>query len=679
MSTHAPPSTAARLTLPRALWGLAAAVVAVHAAHTGLDVGGHGPTQFFSTWLPFGAFLLVAAACVTRALRVTEERGTWLAVGVGLFVYGCGMPYYNLVFGDSPPAQFPSFPDLLWLTLTPAGVTAIVLLVRAQARQVRFDLWLDGVIGGLALASIGATVLIHVVLQGTLAAPAANLTFVLCDLAVVGFAVATWGLFGWRPSRTLVLLTLGFAALAFQDSSYLHELVRGTLVPGTLLDSWWLGVMLVISCGAMLRPKRVAVVRRRSSHLVAVPFAFALTAVALSAYFNLTDGVNPLAAALNTVTLGAVVVRFALTARSQLAMLAVSRHEALTDALTGLGNRRRLLADLEEVVEHASTERPALLALFDLDGFKDYNDRYGHPAGDSLLVRLGAALSASVRGSGTAYRMGGDEFCVLAWAGAEERESVVSTAAAALTEHGEGFTVGCSYGFVSLSGEVRDASAALGLADRRMYERKYSARTSAARQSTDVLVGLMAERDQWLGTHMEQTTRLCEAAGRELGLPPEEMAPLVQAAALHDIGKAAIPDAILNKPGPLTDEEWEFMRGHVVIGERIIGGAPSLARPAKLVRWSHERYDGTGYPDGLAGGDIPLAARIIGACDAYDAMTSDRPYRRAMSPEVALAELRANAGTQFDPVVVEVLCRLLTRAAGPAPPRRLAADRLPAR
>ena len=141
-----------------------------------------------------------------------------------------------------------------------------------------------------------------------------------------------------------------------------------------------------------------------------------------------------------------------------------------------------------------------------------------------------------------------------------------------------------------------------------------------------------------------------------LGLPAHEVKLHPLAAELHDVGKTAIPDAILNKPGPLDDDEWEFMRRHTVIGERIILAAPSLAPTAELVRSSHERFDGTGYPDALRGEEIPLGASIIAVCDAFDAMVSERPYRDAMSPADALVELRRCAGTQFDPGVVEAFC-----------------------
>jgi two-component system, cell cycle response regulator len=200
--------------------------------------------------------------------------------------------------------------------------------------------------------------------------------------------------------------------------------------------------------------------------------------------------------------------------------------------------------------------------------------------------------------------------------------------------------------------EAEEPSDALRKADQRMYARKSSGRASAARQSTNVLLTLLSERNPELGVHTDEVTELCEATGKRLELPEDEMGHLLRAASLHDIGKAAIPDEILEKPGPLDESELPFIRRHTVIGERIVGAAPALAEAAKLVRWSHERWDGSGYPDGLTGTDIPLGARIIAVADAFDAMVSGRPYRSAVTVEVALAELRRCAGTQFDPRAV---------------------------
>jgi len=167
------------------------------------------------------------------------------------------------------------------------------------------------------------------------------------------------------------------------------------------------------------------------------------------------------------------------------------------------------------------------------------------------------------------------------------------------------------------------------------------------------------ERNPELVDHSTDVAGLSEAVARSMGLSDAAVREVRHAAELHDVGKVGIPDAIIEKPGPLDEEEWTFMRRHTVIGERIVSAAPALAEVAVLVRSSHERYDGGGYPDRLGGEAIPIGARIISVCDAFDAMTADRPYRAALTPQDALAELRRCAGSQFDPRVVEVFQKAL--------------------
>ena len=336
---------------------------------------------------------------------------------------------------------------------------------------------------------------------------------------------------------------------------------------------------------------------------------------------------------------------------------------AETDGLTGLGNRRRLSADLEQAIKSASSEQPALLAIFDLDGFKLYNDTFGHPAGDALLVRLADQLARSLAASADAYRMGGDEFCVIARLQTiDVALEVAAHSAEALSEHGEGFTVTASYGAVLIPIETTDVTEALRLADQRMYTQKSSSRLSAPKQATDVLVTLIGERSTELSLHLSEVALLAGVVSLKLGLSPEEAEEVKRAAMLHDIGKLAIPESILSKPGPLTATEWEFVRQHTVIGERILGAAPSLAGSGEIVRSSHEWWDGTGYPDGLAGENIPLGARIVAVCDAFDAITSERAYRARRSVREAIQELRRCAGTQFDPAVVELFVAELDAA-----------------
>jgi diguanylate cyclase (GGDEF)-like protein len=365
--------------------------------------------------------------------------------------------------------------------------------------------------------------------------------------------------------------------------------------------------------------------------------------------------------------MGLVVVALLLLVLSGLGFRAGDRvlvAAAMTDALTGIGNRRQLIADLEDGVTAASESRPLLLMLFDLDGFKAYNDTFGHPAGDSLLARLGTALQIAMRARGRAYRLGGDEFCILAPVGRDGTEPTIAAAAAALTEHGDGFSITASYGAVLLPTESRDAGEAMRLVDQRMYAQKVSGRRSADRQSKDVLLRALYERNPELIDRFKSVAGLAAAVSERMGVAADEHHQLLQAAELHDIGKVAIPDAILHKQGSLDEHEWAFVRRHSLIGERIIGAAPALARAAKLVRSTHERFDGTGYPDALAGEQIPLGARIIAACDAYAAMTFPRPYASQMTKAQAISELTQCAGTQFDPQVVAVLVQVLAEQTG---------------
>ena len=379
-----------------------------------------------------------------------------------------------------------------------------------------------------------------------------------------------------------------------------------------------------------------------------------------------------------------VVVALALLAFAAFSYLAHHRilvAASLTDALTGISNRRKLKLDLERGLKDASPAKPLLLAMFDLNGFKAYNDTFGHPAGDALLVRLAGALDAAMADRGAAaYRLGGDEFCILAAVDRDAAASVVAAATGALTEHGGGFFITASHGSILLPEQSQEPSEAMRIVDQRMYAEKTSARRSADRQSRDVLLCALQERAPELAERHEAVARLAEAVAERMDLPAQERIQLRQAAELHDVGKLAIPDAILHKPGPLEPDEWAFVRRHTLIGERIIGAAPALAEAAKLVRSTHERVDGGGYPDGLARQDIPLGARIIAVCDAFTAMTSPRPYATPLTISQAIAELRRGAGTQFDPAVVDVLSELVVQSSRPSKPTSAAAGNIgPAR
>jgi two-component system, cell cycle response regulator len=260
--------------------------------------------------------------------------------------------------------------------------------------------------------------------------------------------------------------------------------------------------------------------------------------------------------------------------------------------------------------------------------------------------------------------MGGDEFCVLL---DDAHPALLFDAQAAMSDSGEGFSISAAFGAVSVPDEADTVQDALRLVDQRLYAQKSGLRGSAGEQSRSALVQVLAERDPALGSHVAEVADLAERVGRSLGMEGTELSDLAAAAALHDMGKIAIPATILSKPGPLDESEWVFVRRHPVIGERIVSAAPALARAAKLVRATHERLDGGGYPDGLKGSEIPLGARIITACDAFVAMTSPRPHAAERGEDAALAELQRCAGTQFDPDVVDAVGVVLaSRVAAPS-------------
>jgi diguanylate cyclase (GGDEF)-like protein len=344
--------------------------------------------------------------------------------------------------------------------------------------------------------------------------------------------------------------------------------------------------------------------------------------------------------------------------------------EARTDALTGLGNRRALMEELERTLAEGANSPERTFALFDLDGFKSYNDRFGHPAGDALLERLGERLTDAIGVYGTAFRLGGDEFCVMLEGVGEVGRARLAECTESLSERGEGFSISASAGSCELPREADTPSDALSLADGRMYKQKDQRRRErgGAAQARDVLLALQQERRR--GSRARRSAgaqidvaEMARIVARSMGLDAEEVDATVRAAELHDIGKAAIPEEILNKPGPLSEQEWEFVRRHTVIGERILAAAAALRPVAELVRSTHEHYDGTGYPDGRAGEEIPLGARIIAVCDAFEAMLDpNRPYAEPRTVAEAAHELFANAGSQFDPDVVKAFLGAMLQA-----------------
>jgi two-component system, cell cycle response regulator len=660
----------------RVLRGIAVLGLCAFAAHSLLGLGGSGMDRFFEDWVFNGLLFAGAALCLLRAVLAKLERGAWSAMGVGLCCWALGEVIFTLDPSQVTASSFPGTSDFLWLVFYPAAFLTLGLLVRARVRHFYPSLWLDGLVGALALGALACEFVLPPILAGTggsLGSVVGDLIYPLGDVLLLSFVVGVLAVTGWRPGRVLgtVALALGIGAVA--DCASLYSSASGGS-GSTVFESLWPASAVALGWAAWQPVRPSAVIGLQGRRLLVFPLAFAVAALsllALQAARPLQDGAYVLA----VLTIAAAIVRMGLTFSENVSLVERSRHEALTDPLTGLGNRRRLLLALEDVLQSASARAPWALLLFDLNGFKAYNDTFGHPMGDALLARLGAKLAETVAPEGTAYRLGGDEFCVLAPLQRQSSEVVSAASVAALSEHGQRFDISTACGCIALPAEAHDSAGALRLADERLYADKRSRRSSQAPdQLRDVLLQVMAEREPGLPEHLRQVALMARSVARQMGLQGEDLEITVRAAELHDVGKVAVPDAILQKPSALDRIERAIVERHSEVGERILAAAPAMGPVARLVRAGHERYDGRGYPDSRPGREIPLGARIIAVCDAFHAMTSNRPYGRGMSAATAIAELRRCAGSQFDPEVVAVFCEEL--AAGHLG-SQAAADRIP--
>ena len=620
--------------------------------HLAAGLAGYGATPVVSAWLYNGLEALAVAIIAARVARVRESRAVWALFALyAAFCLAGDLAWTALAVDGVLPAG--SLADLLYYAAYPAAYAAVVLLLRERLHWPAVTAWLDGLAGGLSLGALTAAVVLTPVLGSGESGLAlvVNAGYVAGDVLLLVCVGLAAGLAAWRPDRVWWSIGAALALTATVDVAYAYAEATGAFSPASASATLWPAGLALLAFAAWQPARRRAPVGSGAAGAV-MPALFAVLALCVLAaahWWAVTDA----AVVAAILALAAVAVRGALAHRDNLALLRRATREASTDALTGLRNRRRLLEDLEAAVAAARAGRPATLAFFDLDGFKAYNDGFGHNAGDALLQRLGGALAIAAGDAGTAYRLGGDEFCVLLHGSTEDTAPQVASASSALTERGDGFAVTASLGLVALPDDAPTATLALQRADERMYAHKGSRRSSARTQTRDLLLQVLGEREPALLRHMDQVAGLAVATARRLGLEGEELDEVGRAAELHDIGKVAIPDSVLHKPAPLDDAEWALMRQHTLIGERILLAAPALRPVAALVRSSHERWDGGGYPDALAGEEIPVGARIVAVCDAYDAMVTDRAYRAAMPAAEAFAELRRCAGRQFDAAVVE--------------------------
>jgi diguanylate cyclase (GGDEF)-like protein len=434
----------------------------------------------------------------------------------------------------------------------------------------------------------------------------------------------------------------------------------------------------------------------------------AAVSLALLISRRLTRGLGNLVATASLVAGGTVTARADEQGNDEIAVLArafnhmkeallSAERRAGIDGLTGLPNQTAMIAALDRELERARRyNRPCSALFLDVDHFKALNDSHGHPAGDTALRDFARVVSETIRGVDLLGRWGGEEFLVLL-PETDDTNALLSAERlrAAVADHrftiAGGLHLTCSVGTATYPRDGDDRGLLIDAADRAMYVAKHLGRNqvrsvsdpavamlvggrladdtreqTAMAGTVEALAALINARDAYTGLHTDEVAALSVKLAHAMGLGAAESRMVGVAARLHDVGKVAIPDAILRKPGRLSDDEWTLMREHPSVSADVVQRVPALRAIVPVIRAHHERWDGAGYPDGLMGEAIPLGARIIAVADAYAAITTDRPYRQQSDSTWALAEVRRCAGIQFDLAVVTALERVFLSHASDA-------------
>ncbi len=417
-------------------------------------------------------------ACLIRASDYKREHAAWVLIGLAILCWGAAEIYWTAFIENNPSAPYPSPADVGYLFFYPLAYAGLAMLVRARAHEINWRLWMDGAIAALGTAALGAAFVFDFVAEktaGSTVEVATTLAYPLGDIGMVALVVGVVALTGWRPGRTWSLLLAGLSALVIADVAYTLQTTDATLPGGNWIDPIYLIAAVCLGAAVWQPAEAAEITSPRSSgrREIVVPAVFAAVMIGLFAmqYFSATSSLSTV---LWAATMTAVIVRLAMSDRENRRLL----EEVRTDPLTDLGNRGRMQVDLGAIFDRADLEHPAMLYLFDLNGFKRYNDTLGHPAGDELLARLGRNLRDAVGDDGVAYRIGGDEFCLLLSCPRERFDAVARRAAQALTASEKGVEVAAAWGAAEIPREADNQSDAMQLADVRMYAQKESRRVA---------------------------------------------------------------------------------------------------------------------------------------------------------------------------------------------------------
>jgi len=620
------------------------------------------------------------------------DRLPWVLIAVSQATYFTADAVFYVSHYTLGITAFPSWADVFYLGHYLPAALGLLLLIRRRAPGRDLPGLLDA--GTLAVVAAMLSWVYLIGPQSRRDAP------VLVELASVGYPVmdlvlltVALGLLlgaGARP-KAFFLLVGWLALILTADTIYVAQQVTGTYAAGNYLDAIWLTGNLLLGASA-LHPTMGRVSERAQVHegplnpiRIALLSGVALLApaVLLAQYFSGALRDIPVVA-------GACALLFLLTITRLAILVSDQRRLAITDVLTGLHTRRFFEAQLP--LEMARARRSAgsvAVLIVDVDHFKSINDRYGHPAGDGVLVEIAARLRSTVRGGEVLVRYGGEEFALivpnaeldsLAVLADRLREQVASAPIVVTQQRWVAVTV--SIGTARYPTHGTSPAELVAIADRALYSAKAAGRDRVVVASdSNPEVPEEQERPEPHGTdylhlvadavddllddhgHSRAVARWARMLAHEFGYDSDLVRRTELAGRLHDVGKILLPRSVLVKPGRLDEDEWELVRRHPEHGFRMTSLLPGHLGVAHVIRQHHERWDGRGYPDRMAGRDIRVEARIVAVCDSWAAMRSQRPYQAALSADQAREEIRAARGTQFDPDVADLFLRLHDRGA----------------
>ncbi len=660
--------------------------------------------SFLGAWWCFAAALQRDAQAETDnpAALSLSRRWTLSLLGLGVFSYGVGQTiwsYYEIVLHQTTP--FPSWADAGFLLQYPLLLVGILRLpTRRLPPDVRWRVVLDSLITLTALVTLSWYFVLGPTLQQgaeTVLAKVLGTAYPIGDLVLL---VSLLLVMAQRrdsvPRSVVAALSLGLVSVIVADTVFDYLTLKGTYATGCVADVGWpLGYLFVGLAAGLVRGLSADTADDRPTIPLLwrslLPYALMPALAALTIYTHIHRGDESLEPGVY-IGAGLLVVLVLVRQAAAMQRLIADLKERITeleeirghltalaeqDALTGLLNHRVFHKRFQEAAADAERSGQLLtVALVDLDNFKFFNDAYGHLAGDDVLRQVAGALQTCCRSGDALARFGGDEFALLLpGVGRDEAgrlfgrlQSSLDSLAYCPPDHDVAIPLQLSVGTAVFPEERAGRLDALALADARLYQAKNGGsdndqvqrlRTGFSQHlegfsMLDALVAAVDNKDRYTGRHSEDVMTFSLQIAEALRMDADTQRTVAVASLLHDLGKIGVPDFILRKPGRLNEDEYAAVRLHPAMGAVIVEAVPGFEETLDAVRFHHERWDGGGYPEGRRGEETPLIARVMAVADSFSAMTTDRPYRKGMTEDKALAEIMRGAGTQFDPQIAQL-------------------------